>query len=344
MIKKTYSFEMDGKINDVYTIFGDNGVEIDILTYGARIIRIALPDRNGNLGDIVVGCKAPEDYYQPNPYFGATIGRYGNRIGNAKFTLNGKEYFLEPNDKAHTLHGGDSAAFSSQIWEAEVCGDRLIMRHISPDGAGGFPATLKVEVSFRLTKKNELVIEYTARSDGDTVCNLTNHTYFNIGNKDTVLEQELMIRSRKMTAVDKDLIPHGEYTDIDGTAYSFYPAKKIGQDIFSDAELIKACNGYDFNYCIDRKTPRDLEHFAYVYDKETGRRMDCYTTLPGVQLYTACYTGGFEGKKSYVNHCALCLETQGYPNSPNCPNFPSTVLKKGETYHEVTVYKFSIVN
>jgi len=143
--------------------------------------------------------------------------------------------------------------------------------------------------------------------------------------------------------VDEELIPHGELMDIDNTPYSFYPAKLLGKDMFSDAKFIKACNGYDFNYCLERETAHGLEHFAYVYDRETGRRMDCYTTLPGVQLYTACGTGGFKGKKNYVNHCALCLETQCYPNSPNCPEYPTTTLKAGEEYKEKTVYKFSVV-
>ena len=151
-----------------------------------------------------------------------------------------------------------------------------------------------------------------------------------------------MINAKQITPVDKELIPHGEFMDIQNTPYSFLKAKPLKQDMFSDAELIRQCNGYDFNYCLDRTTERDLEHFAYVYDPETGRKMDCYTTLPGVQLYTANVTGGFNGKKAYENYCALCLETQGYPNAINCPEYPSVILRTGETYHEKTVYKFSV--
>lgn len=342
MIKKTYSFEKDGKQNDVYTLSNDNGYEVDILTYGARIIRIFAPDKKGNFDDLIVGCKTPEEYYGENPYFGATIGRYGNRIEGAKFTLNGREYRLEANEKGNTLHGGYSSDFDRVIWNAEMQGEELILSHVSPDGAGGFPGTLSVQVRFGLSHDNELKIEYLATTDKDTVCNLTNHSYFNIGGQDTVLGHELTIKSRRMTKIDEDLIPHGEYEEIDGTPYSFYFAKSLGKDMFSDAELIKRCNGFDFNYCIERETEHGLELCASVYDPETGRKMECYTTLPGVQLYTACGTGGFKGKKNYVNHCALCLETQGYPNSPNCPQYPSTVLKKGETYRETTVYKFSI--
>ncbi len=341
MIQKTYSFIKEGKTNDVYTLSNKNGCEVDILTYGARLIRISIPDRKGKFSDCLVGCKHPEDYYEAPGYFGATIGRYGNRIGNSSFTLNGTTYHVEANEGKHSLHGGSTANFDTQIWDAKIEKDCLVLSHTSLDGAGGYPGKLDVTVSFSLTDTNELVIEYKAVSDKDTLCNLTNHAYFNIGDKDTILDQELMINARQMTPVDNELIPHGEFMDIDGTPYSFLPAKKLGTDMFSDAPMIKQCNGYDFNYCLDR-VGKGLEHFAYVYDPDSGRRMDCYTTLPGVQLYTACGTGGYKGKKDYVNHCALCLETQGFPNSPNCPEYPSTVLKAGEQYHEITVYKFSV--
>ena len=342
MIQKTYSFAREGKTNDVYTLSNANGYEVDILTYGARITRIWAPAKDGAFDDLIVGCKAVEDYYGENPYFGATIGRYGNRIEGAKFTLNGQEYHLEANEKGNTLHGGASSNFDRVIWDANIQGDVLVMSHVSPDGAGGFPGELQVKVCFSLSDENALRIEYFATTSRDTVCNLTNHSYFNIGRQPTVLGQELTIKSRKITKVDYDLIPHGEYENIDGTPYSFYQSKRIGQDVFSDAKMIRYCNGFDFNYCIERERVHEIEFCASVYDAETGRRMDCYTTLPGVQLYTACATGGFQGKQTYVNHCALCLETQGYPNAPNCPEYPSTTLRKGETYHEITIYQFSI--
>lgn len=343
MIEKTYSFEKEGRTNDVYTLTNASGASVDVLTYGARLIRMMMPDKKGKLGDVLVGCAHPEDYYEENPYFGATIGRYGNRIGGAKFLLNGKTYTLEANDGKNTLHGGVTADFSRQIWNAEIAGDHLVLTHLSPDGAGGFPGNLKVTLTVTLTDENELILDYTAISDKDTVCNLTNHSYFNLGGQDTVLSHELMINASKITPVDDELIPHGEYMDINGTPFSFLYPKPVGQDIFCDEPMIRGCNGYDFNYCLD-KIGRGLEHVAYVYDRESGRRMDCYTTLPGIQLYTGCSTGSFagRGKKKYVNHCALCLETQGYPNSPNCPEYPSTTLKAGETYKEITTYKFSV--
>lgn len=341
MIQKTYSFNKNGKTYDVYTLKNANGCEMDILTYGARITRISVPDKNGVMGDVIVGYATPEEYIGCGAYYGATIGRYGNRIGEAKFTLNGKTYLLEANNGKNTLHGGNTTNFDAENWTATIKGEKLVMSHVSPDGAGGYPGTLSVKVTFSFTNENEVVIDYDATTDKDTVCNLTNHAYFNLGGQDTILSHELMIRARQMTPVDKELIPHGEYLDIDGTAYSFYPAKLLGKDMFSSAEMIKECNGYDFNYCLDRKTAKDLEHFAYVYDSESGRMMDCYTTLPGVQLYTACHME-LKGKKDYGDHCSLCLETQGYPNSPNCPEYPTTVLKAGETYRETTVYKFSV--
>lgn len=344
MIQKTYTFIKDGKTNDVYTLSNTLGTEVDILTYGGHILRISTADKFGNFDDVLVGCKNPEDYYGDYPYFGATIGRYGNRIENSKFTVNGKEYILEPNDNGNCLHGGITTPFNRVIWDAEIVENSLVLSHISPDGAGGFPGNLTVKVTFTLTEENELKIEYFAVTDKDTHCNLTNHAYFNLGGQgeDTVLSHELFLKASKITPVDEKLIPHGDYMDITNTPYSFNPPKLLGKDMFSDAKFIKACNGYDLNYCID-KEKEGLEYFGYAYDKKSGRKMECYTTLPGVQLYTGCTTGGFKGKKTYVNHCALCLETQKYPNTPNCETYPSTLLKVGETYNEITVYKFSTV-
>lgn len=340
MIRKSYSFQKGGAINDVYTLTNEKGAEVDILTYGARIIRISVPDRKGKFADVVVGCKKPEDYYGENPYFGATVGRFCNRIGGAKFSLQGKEYHVEANEGKNSLHGGTTADFSRVVWNAEIQGEFLVLTHLSPDGAGGYPGNLSVTLTVSFSNDNELKLDYKATTDKDTLCNLTNHTYFNLGGRSTILDHELMINAKKITPVDEELIPHGAYMEIENSPYSFLPAKLIGKDISSAAPLIAQCGGYDFNYCLDR-VGRGLERSACLYDSETGRRMSCYTTLPCIQLYTANATGGFQGKKGYVNHCALCIETQGYPNSPNCPTYPSSLLKAGETYHEITAYKFS---
>ena len=340
MIEKTYSFYQNGKENGVYTL-SNARMSVDILTYGARIIRILTPDKKGELADITVGCKTPEAYYGKNPYFGATVGRYANRIGGAKFTLNGVEYPLQANEKGNILHGGIDGDFSRKVWDAEVDGDTLILSLLSPDGESGFPGNLKVKAFFTLTDKDELVLRYEAVSDKDTVCNLTNHTYFNLAGEGTVLSHELFINAKQMTSCDRALIPDGSFIDIDGTAFSFANAKAIGRDIFADEPLLKHCNGYDFNYVIDRKTD-GLCLCASVHDKTSGRKMECYTTQQGVQLYTANSTGGFVGKRVYETHCALCLETQNFPNSPNCPSFPSAILRAGECYEHTTVYRFFI--
>ena len=342
MITKIYSFTKENNTYDVYKLQNEQGAYAEILTYGARIHSLCVPDKTGKLLDIIVGCKTYEDYLLPNPNFGATIGRYGNRIGGGGFTLNGNYYPIETNEKGNTLHGGNQGAFSTKQWQAQIQGETLVLSYTSPDNESGFPGNLEVCVFFTLTNENALVIDYGAVCDKDTVCNLTNHSYFNLGYDDTVLSHELMLKAKQITPVDNELIPHGEFMDICDTPYSFYTPKLLGKDMFSDAPFIKMCNGYDFNYCLERSSD-GLEHFGYAYEKKSGIKMDCYTTLPGVQLYTACKTGGFVGKKNYLNHCAFCLETQGYPNSPNCPQYPTTTLKKGEKYSATTVYKFSVV-
>ena len=341
MITKSYTFEKNGQINDVYTLRNKNGLEADILTYGGRVIRLLVPDRNGKFLDCIVGCKKPENYYDDNPYFGAIIGRYANRIGNSRFMLNGKEYILEPNEKTHSLHGGVSANFDRVVWDAKIDGDRLLLSHLSKAGAGGFPGNLKVQVAYSLTDDNELVIEYMGTSDEDTPLNLTNHAYFNLSGESTILNHELKINAKKLIPIDSELIARDEYLAIEATPYDFSKAKKIGQDIFSDEEMLSLCGGYDFNYCLDR-IGKGLELCARVYEPQSGRVMECYTTLPGLQLYTGNFLDGFKGKKLYGKHAAFCLETQNFPNSVNCPSYPSTILKSGEIYHEITAYKFGV--
>lgn len=342
MIEKIKEFERNGKINEVYRITNKNGCELDILTYGARIIRLTAPDKDGNMGDVIVGYEKAEDYIDKSrAYYGALIGRYGNRIGGSKFTLNGKTYSLQANNGKNSLHGGFDG-FDVRTFDAEVKGEKLVLSYTSPDGEGGYPGTLKVECTYQYTDDNEVVIDYFATCDKDTVCNLTNHAYFNIGNDDTVLEQELMINASRITPVDDELIPHNDFMDIAGTPYSFKNGELLKTNMFSSDHMIANCKGFDFNYCLDCKGEKDIEHFAYVLDKASGRKMDCYTDQPGVQLYTSNTMKGTVGKKVYENYCALCLETQGYPNSPNCPAYPSTVLKAGEPYRTTTIYKFSV--
>lgn len=341
MVKKTYTFTDKCGTVDVYTLTNAKGMKMEVSTLGGRILTLTAPDRDGKLADVLMGLARPEDYVDNHPYYGAFIGRYGNRIGGAKFTLGGKTYELEKNNGKNMLHGG-FVGFDRRLMTAKVDGDALVLSYHSPDGECGFPGNLDVDVKYELTDDGEVKLTYDAVSDADTLCNLTNHAYFNIGDDDTVLDQVLDINASRITPVDDELIPHGEFMDVIGTPYSFKGGVKLGKNMFSDDHMIALCHGFDFNYCLDRKTENDLEFCASVYDEKSGRYMECYTTLPGVQLYTSNTVKGSVGKKTYENYAALCLETQGFPNSPNCPEYPSTVLKKGEKYHTETVYKFSV--
>lgn len=341
MVKKTYTFTDKCGTVDVYTLTNARGMQMEVSTLGGRILTLTAPDRDGRFADVLMGLARPEDYVDNHPYYGAFIGRYGNRIGGAKFTLGGKTYELEKNNGKNMLHGG-FVGFDRRLMTAKVDGDALVLSYHSPDGECGFPGNLDVDVKYELTDDGEVKLTYDAVSDADTLCNLTNHAYFNIGDDDTVLDQVLDINASRITPVDDELIPHGEFMDVIGTPYSFKGGVKLGKNMFSDDHMIALCHGFDFNYCLDRKTENDLEFCASVYDEKSGRYMECYTTLPGVQLYTSNTVKGSVGKKTYENYAALCLETQGFPNSPNCPEYPSTVLKKGEKYHTETVYKFSV--
>lgn len=341
MVKKTYTFTDKCGTVDVYTLENAKGMKMEVSTLGGRILTLTAPDRDGRFADVLMGLARPEDYVDNHPYYGAFIGRYGNRIGGAKFTLGGKTYELEKNNGKNMLHGG-FVGFDRRLMTAKVDGDALVLSYHSPDGECGFPGNLDVDVKYELTADGEVKLTYDAVSDADTLCNLTNHAYFNIGDDDTVLDQVLDINASRITPVDDELIPHGEFMDVIGTPYSFKGGVKLGKNMFSDDHMIALCHGFDFNYCLDRKTENDLEFCASVYDEKSGRYMECYTTLPGVQLYTSNTVKGSVGKKTYENYAALCLETQGFPNSPNCPEYPSTVLKKGEKYHTETVYKFSV--
>lgn len=341
MVKKTYTFTDKCGTVDVYTLENAKGMKMEVSALGGRILTLTAPDRDGKLADVLMGLARPEDYVDNHPYYGAFIGRYGNRIGDAKFTLGGKTYELEKNNGKNMLHGG-FVGFDRRLMTAKVDGEALVLSYHSPDGECGFPGNLDVDVKYELTDDGEVKLTYDAVSDADTLCNLTNHAYFNIGDDDTVLDQVLDINASRITPVDDELIPHGEFMDVIGTPYSFKGGVKLGKNMFSDDHMIALCHGFDFNYCLDRKTENDLEFCASVYDEKSGRYMECYTTLPGVQLYTSNTVKGSVGKKTYENYAALCLETQGFPNSPNCPEYPSTVLKKGEKYHTETVYKFSV--
>lgn len=331
----------DGQAITEYTLTNANGMQLSVINYGGTITKLMVPGKDGKLGDVVLGYESLDGYLQrANPYFGALIGRYGNRIGHAKFTLDGKTYNLPPNDHGNTLHGGVKG-FDKVVWDAEKQGDSsLKLTYHSKDGEQGFPGNLDVTVVYTLTPDNSVKIEYTATTDKATPVNLTNHAYYNLsaGADSTIVKDELELNADKYTPVDALLIPTGQIADVKGTPFDFTTSKPIGRDI------AQVKGGYDHNWVLN-KSGNELSKAATVYDPASGRVMEVYTTEPGIQFYTGNFLDGTltntKGGAKYVQHGALCLETQHFPDSPNKPNFPSTILKPGETYKSTTVYKFS---
>ncbi len=332
----------------LYTLKNTNGMEAAITNYGGIVVSLKTPDKRGALADIVLGFDSLEGYTKQHPYFGALVGRYGNRIGGAKFSLGGKQYKLAVNNGPNSLHGGVEG-FDKKVWDAVVDDNTnsLILKYSSPDMEEGYPGKLDVEVTYTLTDNNELRIGYKATTDKETVLNLTNHSYFNLsgqGNGD-ILNHSIQIMSEKTTPVDATLIPTGELKDVAGTPFDFTAPHAIGERI-DDAkdEQIKFGGGYDHNFVVDGPMGT-LRPAARVTEPTSGRVMEVHTTQPGVQFYTGNFLDGTltgKGGKAYQKRYGLCLETQHFPDSPNQPAFPATTLKPGETYTSTTVYRFSV--
>jgi aldose 1-epimerase len=338
----------DGKTVDLYTLANGQGMQVAITNYGGAVVSILVPDRKGSFADVALGFDNLEGYLSKQPYFGALIGRYGNRVGNARFTLDGVEYKLPANDGPNSLHGG-LKGFDKRYWTArEIPGElpALELTYLSKDGEEGYPGNLHVKVVYSLTKDNALRIDYTATTDKDTELNLTNHSYFNLagaGNGD-ILKHHIMINAERFTPIDGTLIPTGELRKVENTPFDFRKPAAIGARIDADDEQIKYGKGYDHNFVLNR-SGAGLSLAAQVTDPESGRVMEVLTTQPGVQFYTGNFLDGSirgKGGKTYGRRSAFCLETQHFPDSPNKPSFPSTELKPGETYHQSTVYRFSI--
>lgn len=333
----------EGKPVTEYTLSNAAGMKVSVINYGGIITKIITPDRTGNIGDVVAGFASLDGYLQKgDPYFGALIGRYGNRIAKGKFTLDGKEYQLAGNDHGNSLHGGNKG-YDKVYWNIEkMPGDSsLKLSYQSKDGEEGYPGNLNVAVVYTLTADNALKIDYEATTDKATPINLTSHSYFNLsaGNDSTILGHELMLNAKAFTPVNDQLIPTGEIKEVAGSPMDFTSSKKIGRDI----EQVKG--GYDHNWVLDKKG-NDLTMAALLYDSASGRQMEVWTTEPGIQFYSGNFLDGTltdtKGGIKYVLHGALCLETQHFPDSPNEPTFPSTILKPGETYHHTCIYKFSV--
>jgi aldose 1-epimerase len=346
---REFGKDSSGGAVQIYTLKNAKGMEIQITPYGATLVSVKVPDRKGDFADVVLGFDSLDGYTQkpPPPYFGATIGRYGNRIAAGKFTLDGKTYSLAINNGVNSLHGGNRG-FDKVMWTAKQvsAGDdqALELAYLSKDGEEGYPGNLSVTVTYTLTTDNEIRIHYLATTDQDTVFNPTNHSYFNLAGHDSgdILGHVVWINADRFTPVDAGLIPTGELRKVAGTPFDFREPHTVGERINAADEQIKLGGGYDHNWVLNRTT--GLEMAARVSDPKSGRVVEVLTTEPGLQFYTSNFLdGSFHGKggKPYAYRAALTLETQHYPDSPNHPDFPTTVLKPGQQFDSTTVFRFS---
>lgn len=338
----------NGEDIDLYTLTNRNGMQAKIMNYGGIVVSLKVPDRNRKFDDVVLGFNDLDTYLKGHPSFGAAIGRFANRIAKGRFTLNGVEYTLAINNGENHLHGG-IRGFDDVVWSAQEmktpAGPAVRMTYFSKDGEEGYPGNLRVTMVYTLTNRNELRIDYTATTDKDTVINLTHHSYFNLageGNGD-ILTHRLKLNAARFTPTDAGSIPTGELRSVAGTPFNFLTATPIGARIAQNDQQLKFGNGYDHNFVINGRMGM-LRQAAVVTEQMTGRVMEVWTTEPGVQLYTGNFLdGSLVGKsgKAYHRRYGFCLETQHYPDSPNKPNFPTTVLRKGATFRSTTIYRFS---
>lgn len=343
----------DQRVVQLYTVTNANGLKMDVTNYGAIIVRLYVPDRDGKLDDIVLGFDEFSGYTPDSPYLGAVVGRYGNRIADGKFTLDGKTYTLAknntPNGVPVHLHGGE-VGFDKVLWNAEPVSKDGIhgvkLSYTAKDGEEGYPGNVTVTVHYWLTNENELKITYAATTDKATPLNVTQHTYFNLSGAGvgTILDHEVTLDASHFTPTDKGLIPTGEIAPVEGTPFDFRKPHKIGARIDAAHEQLKLGGGYDHNWVLDKKSPGELSRAAVVYEAKTGRQIEVFTTEPGIQFYAGNFLDGtIKGKqgRTYLYRGGLCLETQHFPDSPNQPNFPSTILRPGKTYESTTIYRFS---
>jgi aldose 1-epimerase len=337
----------DGQAVSLFTLRNSKGAEARISNYGGLVVSLKVPDRNGKLGDVVLGYDKLSDYIKDSPYFGALIGRYGNRIAKGKFTLDGKEYSLATNNYPNSLHGG-LKGFDKVVWTPQVIasteGPTLALTYVSKDGDQGYPGTLTVKAVYTLTEDNALKLQYTATTDKDTVVNLTQHSYFNLAGQGTILDHVVEIPASKFTPVDSTLIPTGELKPVDGTPFDFRTPTAIGSRINVQDEQLKFGKGYDHNFVLD-KPMGELGLCGRVYEPQSGRVLEVFSTEPGLQFYSGNFLDGSnvgKGGQVYNFRNGFCMEPQHFPDSPNQPNFPSVVLKPGQTYKNTIIFKFSV--
>jgi len=349
MLKRAFGKTGDGKQVDLYVLTNKNGVEVDITNFGAAVVSLKVPDRHGKTDDVVLGYDDLDGYLHDKSYFGATVGRYANRIAHGKFTLNGTTYTLAKNEGENHLHGG-VRGFNKVVWEAKDVSTAgvaaLRLNYLSKDGEEGYPGNLSVQVTYTLTNNNELKIDYVATTDKDTVLNLTHHSYFNLAGqgKGDILQHQLLLHASRFTPVDATLIPTGEIRNVKGTPLDFATATAIGSRIDQGHEQLKLGHGYDHNFVLDGGRGGTPVLAAQVYEPSSGRVMEVWTTQPGIQFYSGNFLDDtIRGKSGspYRRRAAFCLETQHFPDSPNKPNFPSTILKPGSQFKSSTTYKFS---
>lgn len=347
--REDFQTEINGKQTDLFILKNKNGMEVAATNYGAFVVAILAPDKNGNYADVVLGHSSIEDYlHSPEPYLGSVIGRYGNRIAAGKFMLEGKTYSLAVNNGPNTLHGG-LTGFNAVVWDAvQLNAQTLKLSYLSVDGEEGFPGNLWTELVYHLNNENALEISYQATTDKTTIINLTQHSFFNLaGNAHptpTVCNNILTINADFYTPMDAVSIPTGEIAPVAGTPMDFRTPYRVGERIDNSFDQLKYGKGYDHCYVLNKKEAGELSFAAKVVDPESGRTLEVYTTEPGVQLYTGNWLSGFEGKygATYPERSAICLETQHFPDSPNKPHFPTVVLKPEEVYSQKCIYKFGV--
>jgi len=346
IIRRSFGRTQDGTQVDLITLRNSKGVETSICTYGGIVVSFKAPDRHGKMEDVVLGYDHLDGYLTNNPFFGCLVGRYGNRIAGGKFTLEGKEYKLAVNNGPNALHGG-LKGFDKVVWEPSIRatpeGASLQLKYNSKDGEEGYPGNLSVTAIYTLTEDNGLRLDYTATTDKTTVINLTQHSYFNLAAKGNILNHVVMIQADKFTPTDITSIPTGELRPVEGTPFDFRRPTPIGARINQDDEQLKFGSGYDQNWVIN-KAPRELGLAARVVEPKSGRVLEVLTTEPAMQFYTANFLKDITGKGGwrYQPRDAFCMEPQHFPDSPNHPDFPSTILKPGEVYRNTIVYRLSV--
>jgi aldose 1-epimerase len=343
-------FAPDGRGVNVFTLANAGGLEVRFTDYGGIVLSVRVADRNGAFDDVTLGFDELDAYFGPHPYFGALIGRYANRIANGRFALDGQRHVLTINDPPNHLHGG-SRGFDRAVWQAETfrrdTRAGAVLTYVSPDGDQGYPGRLEARVTYALTKNHELIFNYQASSDRATPVNFSQHTYFNLAGTQArdILGHELMLNARRFTPVDSTMIPTGELRSVAGTPFDFTEPLPIGGRIEDDDEQLRFGGGYDHNWVLERAPGEALTLAARLYEPLSGRALEVFTTEPGIQFYSGNRLDGrLTGKQGriYGPRAGLALETQHFPDSPNQPTFPSTILRPGQTYESRTVYRFSV--